>query len=268
VAAAVVDHPVLLAKLSHLDLSECVQNWIVSFLVGRSLVVKTDYLFSSQQPIDRGIVQGSGVGPMLYIIMEGDLHTLSQSKVLFKYADDTNLLVPAYSDVSLLGEFDHIKQWADVNKMIINITKTKEIGNCFSAFKFEALSCSPALCGLEQVISAKLLGVIFKHNFNFDEHVTTILKCCSQRAYILKLLRDQGMSQIHLDTVFHALIISMIRCYSVRFYGFQYLFPNACTIDFIFFHFIFILQPLCALLITLYHVRLLRVLNKYSILNI
>ena len=145
-AAAVVDHPVLLAKLSHLDLSECIQNCIVSFLVGRSQVVKIDYLFSSQQPINRGIVQGSGVGPMLYIIMEGDLHTLSQNKVLFKYADDTSLLVPAYSDVSLLGEFDHIKQWADVNKMIINITKTKEIGNCFSAFKFEALSCS--LCTL------------------------------------------------------------------------------------------------------------------------
>jgi len=30
-----------------------------------------------------------------------------------------------------------------------------------------------------------------------------------QRAYILKLLRDQGVLQIHLDTVFHALIICL-----------------------------------------------------------
>ena len=68
-----------------------------------------------------------------------------------------------------------------------------------------------AVCGNEQVPSAKLLGVIFKINLSFDEHVTAVLKCCSQRAYILKLLRYQGMMQIHLDTVFHALIMSKIR---------------------------------------------------------
>jgi len=45
----------------------------------------------------------------------------------FKYADDTNLLVPAYSDVSLLSEFEHVQQWAADNKMIINISKTKEL---------------------------------------------------------------------------------------------------------------------------------------------
>ena len=47
---------------------------------------------------------------MLYIVIEGDLHTLSRSNIMFKYADDTKLLVPAYSDVSLLGEFEHVKQ--------------------------------------------------------------------------------------------------------------------------------------------------------------
>jgi len=60
--------------------------------------------------------------------------------------------------------------------------------------------------------------VIFKNNLSFDEHVTAVLKRCSQRAYILKLLRDQGMLQIHLDTVFHALIMSKIR-YAVCAWG-------------------------------------------------
>ena len=63
------------------------------------------------------------------------------------------------------------------------------------------------LSGIEQVTNAKLLGVIFKNNLSFDEHVTSVLKCCSQRL----LLRDQGMSQKHLDTVFHALAGSKIR---------------------------------------------------------
>jgi len=39
------------------------------------------------------------------------------------------------------------------------------------------LSCSPDrhFFGTEQVTSAKLLGVIFKGNRSFDEHVTTVL---------------------------------------------------------------------------------------------
>jgi len=49
-------------------LSDCIQNWIVSYLVGRSQSVKTDCSFSTQQPINRGIIHGSGVGPMLYIV--------------------------------------------------------------------------------------------------------------------------------------------------------------------------------------------------------
>ena len=49
---------------------------------------------STPKPINLGIVQGSGVGPTLYIVMESDLKTLSDINSIFKYADDTNLLVP------------------------------------------------------------------------------------------------------------------------------------------------------------------------------
>jgi len=41
-----------------------------------------------------GMVQGSGLGPTLYIVMESDLKTISKINILFKYADDNNLLVP------------------------------------------------------------------------------------------------------------------------------------------------------------------------------
>ena len=50
-------------------------------------------------------MQGSGIGPMLFIIMASDLHTLSDMSVLMKYADDTN---PAYSDLELAREFDNV----------------------------------------------------------------------------------------------------------------------------------------------------------------
>ena len=54
-------------------------------------------------------MQGSGIGPMLFIIMASDLHALSDMNVLMKYAGDTNLLVPAYSDLELACVFDNVK---------------------------------------------------------------------------------------------------------------------------------------------------------------
>jgi len=47
--------------------------------------------------------------------------------VIFKYADDTNLLVPENADCTLIDKFSHIKRWADTNGPIINFDKTKEL---------------------------------------------------------------------------------------------------------------------------------------------
>jgi len=64
---------------------------------------------------------------MLYAITESDLRTLSVMNMLIKYADDTNLLVASDSDVDLLEEFNYVKHWAEENRMVMNIAKTKEI---------------------------------------------------------------------------------------------------------------------------------------------
>jgi hypothetical protein len=52
---------------------------------------KTFYRCSLMSEINRSILQGSRIGPYPYILMESDLHTLSKSNVMFKFADDTNL---------------------------------------------------------------------------------------------------------------------------------------------------------------------------------
>jgi len=65
--------------------------------------------------IGLSVVQGSGIGPILYAAMKSDLHTLSEPNDLFKYADDTTLLVPEHMDTSINDEYEHIKDWADDN---------------------------------------------------------------------------------------------------------------------------------------------------------
>jgi len=52
------------------------------------------------QSNDSGIIQGDGVGPVLWIIMESDFRPLSQLNVMFTCAHYTNVLVPEHNDVS------------------------------------------------------------------------------------------------------------------------------------------------------------------------
>ena len=58
-------------------------------------------------------LQGSGIGPTLWIAMASDLCCISDMNSLFKYADDTNLLVPENTNVDLVDEFSNIQEWAD-----------------------------------------------------------------------------------------------------------------------------------------------------------
>jgi len=53
-----------------------------------------------------------------------------------------------------------------------------------------------AIPGLDQVHEAKLLRVQFTCTLSFTEHVSAVLKLCSQRLHLLKLLRDQVCREI------------------------------------------------------------------------
>ena len=186
-------------------------NWI-DFLTGRSQVCKTsDGRFSDPQPITSSIVQGSGIGPTLWLIMDSDLQPLSDANVIFKYADDTNLLVPLVpenTDCNLAAEFSNIKRWADTNGLIINLDKTKEL--VLHRPHVTRHNLPQSLAGTEQVLTVRLLGVIFQTSLSFAAHVDYVLKACSQHIFVLKQLRAQGMPLEQLHTVFQAIILQRL----------------------------------------------------------
>jgi len=72
-----VNHPKLFSKLHRLSLPPTILAWIVNFLTGRTQNVIFAGVQSSPLPITRSIVQGSGLGPALYITYKADLHTIS-----------------------------------------------------------------------------------------------------------------------------------------------------------------------------------------------
>jgi len=110
-------------------------------------------------PITCSIIQGSGIGPTLWLVMASDLRCISDINLLFKYDDDTNLLVPENTDVDLAVEFGNIPMRADCNGMVINLHQTKEI--VLHRPHPRRWSLPKPIDGIQQVQSAKLLGVIF-----------------------------------------------------------------------------------------------------------
>ena len=100
--------------------------------------------------------------------------------MLLKYTDDTNLPVPANTDVELADEFRHIMQWTDDNK-IINQCKTKEVvvqrPNPRRIHMFRSAD------DVEVVACTNLLEVWIVDYLGADLHVDYILSLYSQRIF-------------------------------------------------------------------------------------
>ena len=68
-----VDHGVLLHKLQNIGITGKIGAWIHSFLTDRSQTVVTNGKHSLPSEVVSGIPQGSVLGPLLFIILMGDI---------------------------------------------------------------------------------------------------------------------------------------------------------------------------------------------------
>jgi len=121
-----IDHAILLSKLCSFSIPNNI-NWIIDFLTGRNQLCRVGPNLSHYVNITRSIIQGSGLGPSLYIVMKSDMKTVGTSNILIKYADDVDLLVPETSDIDIVTEFNSVKVWSTQNKMVINFLKAKKM---------------------------------------------------------------------------------------------------------------------------------------------
>ena len=150
---------ILIEKLQKWDIPPIVINWIINFfLTDRTQQVAINGRRSSRLSITRSIVQGSGLGPLLFLIYIPDLKPICKINILSKNADDLSQLCPQNSPSDLIGEFCHIVRWAETNRLIINRSKTKEI--VFRRPSLRHYIPPPPLMQIEQVEEAKLLWIL------------------------------------------------------------------------------------------------------------
>ena len=103
-------------------------NWIVNFLDGRHQRVKVDGTRTDDVNINRGVPQGTVLGPVLFSVMINDIKTVNAQNELVKFADDLTLEVPGYDygDTSMI-EVSNIREWSERNRMQFNMEKTYEM---------------------------------------------------------------------------------------------------------------------------------------------
>ncbi len=145
---------------------------------------------SEYRLITHGVLQGSVLGPLLFIIFGNDLRQAFFWSIVDIYADDTTLITSATIQPWLQYDINKVADWKSENRMVFNASKTKSLLVTGKRLEKKApdkdLKISCNVTEIEQVMSQKLLGVKLDSHLNFTEHIDDLSKKVSQRIALLK----------------------------------------------------------------------------------
>ena len=126
----VCSHEILLMKLKKLGVTGTALNWFQSYLTNRSQQVDINGNISTPQHINISVLQGSILGPILFLCYINDLPNATEL-LTFLFADDTSGLLCGDNLNELIIkmnlEINKLANWFRANKMALNVSKTKFI---------------------------------------------------------------------------------------------------------------------------------------------
>jgi len=201
-----IRHHQLLEKLSFLTIPDEIYNWVENFFSGRDHCTRFRDEMSTFACISASVVQGSALGPASYAITAANLRPVHSGNAIFKYADDTYLVVPAANDDTCDEELKHIQAWADDNNLRMNATKSKEIIFKPRGARGKSLQLPPPFPTIERVTKMTVLGVIINDRLTSTDHVTELLVSCTKLIYAMRVLRTYGLPHQSLQDVFRATV--------------------------------------------------------------
>ena len=220
-----LNRKMLLKKLKHMGINRASLNWFTSYLTDREQVVSVNSTLSERQSINYGVIQGSTLGPLLFLIYINNLGKINLDKgEMYLYADDTALIfegdtwdeVYRYAEVGLRT----VKRWFDQNRLTINVGKTKHMAVSLRAASdpinkdLKLHTCKDdAVCNcdlIDRVECYKYLGVVFDNRLKWFKHINYInnklRKCVYMFANLSKVLNRQ-----QIKTVYYAYVQSILQ---------------------------------------------------------
>ena len=123
-----VNHNILPNKLAHYGVTGIENNWFKTYLTNREQHVTVSGQASENALIAFEVLQGSVLGPLLFLIYFNDLNQAIKSSRVHHFATNTNLIL----EVNSLKKINkHIKYdlkvlttWLKANRISLNTSKT------------------------------------------------------------------------------------------------------------------------------------------------
>ncbi|CAB3998288.1 Hypothetical predicted protein [Paramuricea clavata] len=161
-----VKHSLLSEKLKNVPLNPYIINWYLNFLKNRKQRVVCNDFCGEWMDVNKGTTQGRVSGPYLFNIFLNDLEVdIDGENALFKYADDSNIIVPVWSDgpdtlTDTVGQF---LSWSDDNFLTCNPGKCKELIIRKKGYNDQLDN----VYNIPQCKELPILGTIFQDNLKF-----------------------------------------------------------------------------------------------------
>ena len=192
-----VDHSILLQKLSLYLPSSPSVRLLQSFLENRFQFVKVNKNISSKEIVKSGVPQGSVLGPLLFLIYINDLPlNINPELTSTLFADDASIHTASDNMVDLNQDLqdglDNVNDWCQKNCMSIHPDKTK----CMVITTRQKHQREPLLLSLslgtqdiDQVSEHKVLGLTLDSELNWHSHLNSLAKRLSRNVYLLSRLK-------------------------------------------------------------------------------
>ena len=207
-----VDHEILLTKIGKL-IPEWITSWIAEYLSRRKQRVKVGNETATWKPVEAGVVQGSVLGPTLFLLYISDLNGhVGETVELIKFADDL-LTFTVFKDLAsdnIQQAVDGVTEWADINKMQLNAKKTLDmIINQVEKGPIAPVDLNG--CPIKRVSSYKYLGLWLNDELKWDNVWETVAKKITPHIYLVKQLKRIGFKEEILVNVYRSLSLSVLR---------------------------------------------------------
>ena len=180
-------HGLLISKLRAYGFSPNACKLIMSYLCNRLQRVKTSGSVSSWVTINRGVPQGTVLGPLLFNVFMNDLFYAPIESVIFNYADDNTLSKTGDNCLNIVeNDVDTACNWFNTNYMSANPDKFQCMamgrGKRFDThFTIETKMILP-------VPQIKVLGVMLDNDMKYSSHIRNICVKASRQLNVLKRL--------------------------------------------------------------------------------